>query len=119
LEMPDQLTGVGIERERGVGIETIVGDARLFRRMHQRARVVSLRGAEEHQVQGGVVAAGGPPGSAVAFIEREPVPTVAAGLAGARDGVEPPRFLAAVGIQRYDHVASGGFADGSYYYLAF
>ena len=38
LEMPDQLAGVGIERQRGVGVERIVVDARFFGRMHQRAR---------------------------------------------------------------------------------
>ena len=119
LEMPDQLAGVGIERERGVGVQAIVGDAGLVRRMHQRTGVVGLRRSEEDQVQRGIVAAGGPHRSAAALLERQPVPTVAARLAGLRDGVKAPGFLAGGGIQRDDHVAAGPLAFGSDDHLAF
>ena len=80
LEMPDQLAGVGIERQRGVGVQAIVVNAGLLRRMHQRAGVVSLRRSEEDQVQRGIIAAGGPNRRAAALFERQAVPTVAAGL---------------------------------------
>src|SRR5580698_5398908 len=79
--------------------------------MQQRAGVIGLADAEEREVQLWIVAAGGPYRGAIALLERQSVPAFAAGLAGTRDGVEAPRLLAGLRIQRHDRTATRGLAD--------
>ena len=46
LEVPHQLAGIGIDRQRRIGVERVVGHARRADRLHQRAGVVGVAGAE-------------------------------------------------------------------------
>src|SRR6516162_9031004 len=118
LKVPDELSGVGIERYRRIRVEGVVGDAGLTARIAQRCGVVGLRRTEKREIELRIVATGNPYRSAVALVERQAVPTVAAWLAGPRDDVEPPRFLSGRGIKGDDHVTAGRSANGSDHNLA-
>jgi len=75
--------------------------------MQERSSVVGLGDAEVGEVEGGVVTAGGPDRAAIALFERQIIPALAAGLAGACNGIEAPGFGACSGIERDDVVAAG------------
>ena len=93
LVVPGQLAGLRSDRDGAVGVERVRVDADAGSGMEQRTRVVGRRDAEVDEVELGVVAQLVPDRAAAPLLERHVVPTVAVGLAGPGDGVEPPRFL--------------------------
>ena len=94
MEIPDELAGVWIERQRAVEIKAVVRDAGLVNRVKERAGVVRLPDSEVGEVELRIVTAGGPDRATVAPLKRKVVPSVAAALAGTRNRVEAPCFLA-------------------------
>ena len=59
-------------------------------RLEQRGNVVGVAGAKVNQIARGIVAAGGPDGRSVAFVDGRAIPAIAAGLSGASDVLEAP-----------------------------
>ncbi len=109
LVVPGQLAGIGIERQRRIGIERIViRHAPARARRQQGADVVGIAGAEIHQIQIRIIAADRPYSGAVALVDWRAIPAVAARLARPRDGVETPQLPAALRIQGDDEVTAAG-----------
>ena len=104
LKVPDELSGVGIQRERGIEVEGVVREP--FVRRPQRAGVVGIARAEDREVVHRVVAPRNPDRSAIALLDGQPIPTVAARLGGTRDGVEPPGFLSRLRVERHDVISA-------------
>src|SRR4029077_11397858 len=98
--------------------EPIVADAGLIYRMQQGPRIVRLGDSEIGQVEGGVVAAGGADRAAVALLERQAVPTIAARLARLRYRAEAPGLGARLDIERHDEIASRHAAGGPLHHFA-
>ena len=109
LVIPFQLAGMRIERQCGVGVKRVVVGAFLFRQ--QAADFgdvrIGLADAQEQGVGVGIVAARIPGRGAETLLQRQPVPAIAAGLAGLRDGVEAPKLLAVVDVVAGDEAAAG------------
>src|SRR6267378_595890 len=94
LVVPDQLAGIDIERDHGVGIEVVAG-ARL--RIVLRHRVA---GAPDGEPGGGIVGAGLPEAAAARLPGAGLVlPGLAARIAGLGDGVPSPQFVAGARIE--------------------
>ncbi len=106
LEVPHELSGVRIQGQRRIRIQSVVRDARSVDPLQQRSGIVGLPHSEIRQIEPRVVAAGGPDRRPVSLLEREPVPTVSTRLTWARDRMEAPGLLAGLGIERHDHTAT-------------
>src|SRR6202034_2036479 len=91
---PRQLPRIGIERQRGVGIQrrAIAGAAAYA---HPR---LGLRRPPVGQVQVRIVASRDPRLDARPESVRQPTPSVAAGFAFERDRSKTPRFLTGLGV---------------------
>src|SRR5664279_4844600 len=99
------LAGVGIEPEHGAGIEIVTGMSSTRPRC----------GVTDAPIDGlGVlVVVTGHPGRSAAGFPVIASPGVMAGLALARDGVGPPQFLAARGVERDNIAAHTEFTAGT------
>src|SRR5262245_121042 len=97
--MPLQLTGVDVERDDAVAVEVVAEPPAAVPVGRRIAR------APEAEVRLGIVGGRVPHGGA-AGAPRLAGPRVVAGLAGARDRVEPPDFLARLRIERGDVAAN-------------
>src|SRR5215475_7496284 len=94
LVIPDELAGIDIERDHGVGIEVVAG---------ARLRIVlwhRVAGAPDGETSGGIVGAGLPQAAA----SRLPgtglvLPGLAARIAGLGDGIPTPQLLAGAGVE--------------------
>ena len=99
LEMPDELSGIGVDGQRRIGVERIAGDAGPVHRPLQRTGIVRIPGAEEGEPCRRIVAAGRPHRRAGSLIAGHAIPAVAARLARLRDGVDPPDYLSGISIE--------------------
>src|SRR6185437_11052937 len=98
--MPLDLAGVGIESQRAVGIEVVAGTVGV---VPVRSRVADT---PDQGVGRGIIAAGHPGRAAAAGSSvLRVLPSVAAGLALARDGVGAPDLLLGIEIGRRDPAA--------------
>src|SRR5690606_28264586 len=86
---------------RRVRVERV---ARLPRRvrLQQRTRIVRVASAEVGEARHGIVAARRPYRRAAAFLERDAVPALVAGLARLRDRADAPDFGTRLGIEPDD-----------------
>src|SRR5690606_23192097 len=94
LVMPDDFTGIRVQRQGGVGVEQR-SITRAAQRLGQR------RGNARTpigQVQLGVVGAGHPRGSVEARFQRQVAPAVATFFTRTRDGVTAPDFFARIHV---------------------
>ena len=96
---------VGIQRQRGAGVERAVGISGAAAGAHPG---LGLRHAPVSQIEIGIVAAGDPGVAARAQQIGQLAPGVAAGFAFARHGVELPELLAGLGVVGAD-VARAAF----------
>src|SRR6185436_8556918 len=114
--------GVGIDRQRRIGIERAVRHAGLADRFHERAGVVGVAGAEVGEAAAWVVAAGRPHRRAAALLHRHAVPAVAAGCARLRDGVDAPGDATGLFVEADDlgpaRFGADAGADGAHHHLA-
>ena len=90
LIIPLQLSGIGVQRDGGVGEERIVGDAGKRRGVTKLGGVVGCPGAVIDQIELGVVRALVPDRAAGALVERYVVPGVAARLTRPGERMETP-----------------------------
>ena len=101
LVVPDDLAGLGVERERRVVIQVLL----------VRAAENELRGRDRHgraDVDAGqrrIEARHHPRADVPALLHRHVAPALVAGLAGLRDRVRAPQLLAGRGVVRGDHAA--------------
>ena len=105
LVVPDDLAGVGVNRQRAVVIEVllVVAAERELRRGNRHRR------ADVDQVQLGIVARHHPGADVPALLHRHVAPRLVARLARAGNRVEAPQFLAGLRVVRRDDagVAAG------------
>ena len=107
LEMPLELTGVGVERDDRFAVEVVAGAAI--------AVPVGTRIADAPvgQIEIGIVGAGHPD-RAAAGLPRIAGPRLVSALARTGNGVEAPGLLAGAGVERGDKPADAEFAaDGA------
>ena len=112
LIIPFQLSGIGIQRDGGVGEERIVGDAGKRHGVTKLGRVVGCPGSVIDQIKLGVVRALVPDRAASALVERDVVPGVAARLTRPGERVETPQLLARLDVERDDEAAARTRAGG-------
>ena len=100
LIVPDEFSGIRVQRDGRVCIECVVVGA--FHAVAQRLRVIGGRRTEEDEVGLLVIAARRPDRATFARLVRHVVPGVVVWLAWLGNGVEAPRFLAGRGVERHD-----------------
>ena len=104
LVVPDDLAGVGVEREGRVVVQVReVGPAE-----HELRRRRGDRRADVDEVQLGVVARHHPRADVPAFLERHVSPRLVPRLARPRDGPAPPQLLSGAGVVGGDDAGVGG-----------
>ena len=102
LEVPRQLSGVGVQRQCGGRVERLV---EWCRPSIEKLPGLRLRGPPIRQIQIGIVGARDPGLDAGPRLLRKLAPRVVARFALARDGVEPPRALPRVDVDGADVAA--------------
>ena len=104
LVVPDDLAGVGVERERRVVIEVllVVAAERELRRGDRHRR------ADVDQVGLGVVARDHPRADMPALLQRHIAPRLLARLAGSRDRSNAPELFAGLRVVRRDDARVAG-----------
>src|SRR5205814_4176325 len=112
LVMPPQLTGVGIDRYEGAGVEIVAIPIVAI------VVGIGIAGSVEHEIERRVVTAGHPDRSATAGRDLGIGPRLAARLAGQWNCIETPQALSAIRIVGIDVAAarevSPGHADNHF-----
>src|SRR5690606_28486624 len=109
-EVPDQLAGVGVQRQRRVGVE----DVAVTRATDDLGVRDGHAGAVVDEAQFRVVRAGGPRGRTPAALGRHAVPRgLDLGVVRVDERVEAPQLLTAVRVVGRDEAAAGRAGDAA------
>ena len=113
LEVPLDLAGIGVEGQRGVGVENIASACVSLKRSPRDGH----RHADIDQVQLRIVTRGNPGGASPALLVRKGPPGLASGLSSLGDGAGAPQLLARLQVvgrdptSRVDVVTAGHARD--------
>ena len=99
LEIPNQFAGIGVQGDRGIRIQSVVGHTRRLEAVSQRPGVVCRGRTKEDKIQSGIITWRSPDRAAAALVQRYAIPGISARFVWPCDAVKSPGLFAGFGVK--------------------